>query len=97
MLLCVSIGLIGLFSNLAGEWNRLESLMNERGATKAFAKDTLSWAIVFAVQAALAVVAGAHGGFMIVTALARWRGRPELLALSLLIEKQFGIPRAGKP
>ncbi len=55
---------------------------------------TAQLAVVFALRVALGVVTGVFGLHEIITTVRYWSGRPEHLALSAVIEREFGI---GKP
>src|SRR6266481_4892827 len=52
---------------------------------------TAQLAVVLALRVAVGVVTGAFGLHQIVATVRYWSGRPEHLALSAIIEREFGI------
>jgi hypothetical protein len=88
---------LGTSAWLLPKFFRVAELLDEmnvdlnRGHGDALARTTAQLAVVLALRVAVGVVTGAFGLHLIVATVRYWSGRPEHLALSAIIEREFGI------
>lgn len=92
-------GIISLLASALLLWflfNVAELIESILGRTKDldgsdFERSVLSWAVILALRATLGMLSGLFGMYEIISTLRYWQGRPAHLALSVIIEKEFGI------
>src|SRR5947208_14228537 len=71
--------------------DEMSALVGKHGSSEELGRATTSVAIVLALRATLGMLSGIFGVYEIITAIRYWTGRPSHLALSAVIEKEFGI------
>jgi len=89
-----SVWLLSMFFRTAGFLDELGAGFSKLSRSDELARATAQTAVLLALRAATGIVTGLFGLYQVVTTVRDWTGRPEHAALSVIIEREFGI---GKP